>query len=652
MGFVPDSDLVISPEVQRARDKKALGLVESEAAADPTNQPLQQDLAFRRKALGAKPRFVPDVQPPKPSGPVLTPEQKLHAAVAQIPSEFGPIPQKPTTPPQAPVYQMDSPFAGLGGGLGGFRRATPTPQQAAEVAARDTRIKDAVEEALRLSAGTIGLGPEMTEFGELSRLPLIGERTKAAFGAPGRFLGEALGSKVAPAKQEAMGAVRGAIETGAARQEKAAVDMDALRRQIDTHLEQTAANPPNLDRQGSVIRDVYNKSISNAFQARSAQADKDFATVRAAASKLEATGARPDVSDAVKKLEALKAQASGIPDLEAGLNRMITSIEGRSQVEAPAVNSLLPGGRTHTVRQEAPGKTFEQLELTRRYLNDIAYGGTQEGYSAIIKNAAKDAASAIDQSMQKFLPEFGKYKANYRKMSEPLESLNTKFGKLISSTEGGVGEDVYSKVANADIPGRLFAKKEGIDLLTDALAGGRNASPEVRAKAASQVDKMVGNWLMKSLGEAKPGAALEKLKAPGMEAATAAVPKVAGRIGRRLEGRAQLAGVSEELKAGVEPVRKQAEKFRENIDTINTLASSSSKQQREEAFKMAVSTMARMKSSGVLSPNEYSAAQRWIDNAVSVEEKHQRALKILKWTAIGGATAAGIEGYNILGGHK
>lgn len=484
---------------------------------------------------------------------------------------------------------------------------------------------------------------------------LAGEAARAGGKKISELASNFTGGRAATARAEASGAARSAIESGAGALETAgqveaskAARMTQVQSRIDAQLaEARAPNAKNtFDVQGNTVRQAFTGAMQSAKAARAETADKLFTQVRQDAAVKELTGARVNTSAVEESLAQFAKEAEGIPDLEAATNKMLTSIRGRPA--AAALQVWTPPGSQSLPQAAAQGKTFEQLELTRRYLNDIAYSGDVEGYSAIVRNKARDTAQQVDAAMQEFVPSFGAYKSTYAQMSEPLNSLGTRFGKALSGTEGGLKGEAYAKVANSDLPSRLFSKKEGGELLVDALSGGKNASPEMRARAQKQVDEMVENWIVESSRMQPAKAALEGLAAPKMQGSLAATPSVVPKVTSRLEARAGLEAASETaakkagaLSAGGAKATEAATKMRTDIEIADTLASQPGAKSQQAAYDGYVKALGTARRAGVIQPEQYKSAQALIDKAATLEERTATIRRILKRVVWGGAAAAG-----------
>lgn len=504
-------------------------------------------------------------------------------------------------------------------------------------------------EALGPLAGELNMsmGPASTAAFQAGRklagAPVTSARKVAE--VPGAIKGAirtATGVDVPAARLAAAEASKTAVKsaaTGVVQREKA---LDSVRQALETKLQLSQRVPPDLNTQGSTIRSAFTGAMDAAKTARSAEADRLFAASKAEAAAKEAAGQRVDTTAAEKALNGMIDKAQGIPDLEAGLKKMLSAIKGRppEPVEAPQILSAKGVPLPPTTPAPPVGKTFDQLELTRRYLNDIGYGSDLEGYPAILRKEARDAAKAIDESMQKFSPGFAKYKERYAQMSEPLHSLGTRFGKAVTGTEGGLAEDAYATVKAEDLPKRFFSSKGGIDLLTDALSGGKNAPKAAREAAQKQVDTMVENWILEQTRGAKRSAALESLSAPGMRSTLTAAPSVESKLRGQFGQQAGYERTLEAMtKAGKAPPlsAETATKMRDKLKQADDLLSQKSDTSKKQALKLYEESLASARNARLIPPDKYKAAMGLIERANTLEEKAARARKIAKWFGFGSA---------------
>jgi hypothetical protein len=329
-----------------------------------------------------------------------------------------------------------------------------------------------------------------------------------------------------------------------------------------------------------------------------------------------------------------------------------------ADTDRETVHRLSALGRDAALEQEPyrPGKTFEQLEVARRKLNDIAFSRDMEGYGAIFRGEAKKAAKALDRAMQEFVPEFGEYKAKYRQMSEPLETLGTRFGRALHDTEGGLQGEAYAKVSDQNLPGRIFSTREGIEQMIDAVAGGKGASPQYRSIATKQVGVWVEQWIRETTRTMQPTKALEKLSEPGMRASLQSLPNVEAALKKQFgdisgmdRTAKQLAKMHGELAERGAEKTQAAAAVRTEIQKADDLASLPG----EKSQKKALSILTKALDSGLdkeLIPRaQWNAARVLIDKAETIEEKTNIARRIA--TLIGvtaGAGAVGAEGVKYL----
>ena len=390
---------------------------------------------------------------------------------------------------------------------------------------------------------------------------------------------------------------------------------------------------PTLDVQGENVRRPFVDAIEKAKQTRSGAANENYSKARESAAAKEAAGARVDVSEAVKPLETLMAESEQIPTLNNELKRMFGAVKGS---EAKPTGLLDANGKPIPSSQPS-GFTYKELSLSNRYLKDIAYSRDIEGYGSVVRNAAKDASKKLDEALAKFVPEHAKAEAEYSKLSEPLESLGTRFGRIVYDTEGGIKGEAYAKTAAQDIPSRIFSKKEGIELMVDALAGGKNASPQARAIAQKAVDKMHEDWLVETVRGAsnKTGSkALEALNDPQKLATMqGASPQSVKNIRGMFEREAAHEKTAAEAKAGLPQAQKVADDLKAKKAAIDSAikhadidASIPGKASQQKAYDGYVSAIRSQMEN--VDPKVYRSALEYINKAATLEEKTKRARQL------------------------
>lgn len=555
-----------------------------------------------------------------------------------------------------------SALAGVGKGLIGGKYGTPEGVADAEKFASNVQDKltyaprtesgknqigglSKVLEASKLQGLNPSLGAEvgvlapMAARQAITQAPKVAKSIGAEIGATGRagvtgrignFVEDATGVKVPRAKSEAVdsmkGALNSAINTTTDKVGKLGLreqQLAEVRKKLDAKLEQSqlpnAAN--NLDSQGGSLREAFTGAIGSAKADRAATADQLFSNVKNLAVEKEKLGARVDTSAIQNSLRNMMSEAQGITDLENGLGKMLTAISGRTPPTGAPQGNI--------------GKTFSQLELTRRYLNDVAFASDVEGYPAIIKSQARATAKGIDEAMSNFIPEFKTYKETYAKMSEPLHSLSTRYGRAISGTEGGLKDNAYSKVANADLPNKLFSRREGIDLMVDALSGGKNSNPTARVAATKQVEKMVENWIIESVRGKSPDAKLKHVNAPQSQGALSALPELAPKVKGVFENEARIADVASKAGKMSESFGKKKIESNGALDKMKmdlqkaddqfALPGGNSKLAAYNGYVNAIGSARRL---NYIKREPYRAAMELIDRASTLEEKSALAKRL------------------------
>lgn len=500
-------------------------------------------------------------------------------------------------------------------------------------------------------------------------LGLLGIKGAAKAGpairAPG-FINDVTGRGLPEARTAAMDAARANLSDasqGFGKEQAARMGeshtLEDVAKRLDSDLAAGAQRNgrPTLDVQGESARSAFTNAMSVAEQARKKVADPAYEHARAAAAAKEAGGARVDVSDATKEIANMRDLAENIPELKAKLTSIINSAEG---VKPPGAST--PAILDHTGKPMAPtmpeGLTYEQLSLAARRARDIAYGADMEGYGSVVRRAAQDFSKKLDTALANFVPEHRAAANIYREMSKPMDALGTRYGRAISETEGGLGGDVYTKVAAQDIPGRLFKNKEGINLLVDALSGGKDATPAVRAANQARVDTMVEHYIMEGArggDAARVGSdALRSTVTPPATATLNAVPSVKARVADQLTGEAGKQTAAAEARTGATAARSASESAATSKASVDSAIAKADADlaagSHDAAYKGYVSAM-RQSMAG--DPDRYRAALALIERADTLQARTDKARRIARMLATAaGLGVAGKAGFNLYaGGH-
>lgn len=463
------------------------------------------------------------------------------------------------------------------------------------------------------------------------------------------------GAKAAEAQGQALTATRGALsdvskgygEAQAAKMGEANTLTDVgVRLQRDLDAAAQRGGRPTLDKQGETVRTAFSGAMDAAKDTRAKAVAPLYDAAKKAAASREAAGARIDVAPATKDVEKLIGLADEIPTLKSKLNQLLGAVKGGPK--PPGAPGIVDQFGKPLSAPQASGLTYEQLELANRYIKDIAYSADVEGYGAVIRNAAKELSKKLDTQITSFVPEHAAATDKYRMLSEPLESLGTRFGRAVTSTEGGLKSDAYTKIADQDLPAKLFAKKDGIELVVDALAGGKSASKEARLAAQTQVDTMVENWIMEGArgAQGNTGAkAAQALAAPQMQATMQAVPNVASRLGQKFGAEAQTAERIPQVGKASETARSEAQlsaaakaKVEKSMAQAEVDYVHGSKKTAYQGYVNA------LRQNMVGDPDRYKAAIALIDRAATLQEKTDKARSLAMKIGIGGAAVGtGIE---------
>jgi hypothetical protein len=431
----------------------------------------------------------------------------------------------------------------------------------------------------------------------------------------------------------------------------------AVQRNLDQIAER--GDRPTLDVQGNTVQTAIGGAYDAAEAARVKGTAGPYEAARKAAAAREKDGARIDVSTVTPKVQALLDKAENIPDLRAKLSKLInavTGVEEKAPVAAPIGKGKVTSKLTPAKQPQAPKQalTYEELDLANRYLKDIAYSGELQGYDAIVRRAALDLSKGLDAQIAKFVPEHAAASAKYAELSKPLESLATRIGRAVTGTEGGIKGDAYSKIAAQNLPQRLFGTKDGIDLVVDAIAGGKSAAPAARKAAQAQVDQMVEHWIMESARGstgATGAAAAKTLQAPQMAATLQAVPGVGKKLAGQFAGEERVAAMGERAAttaktSGAEAKAAAGAKMR--VDKAMAQAEVDYKYgSKQKAYESYVAALRQ--SMADVDPAKYKAAIGLIERAGTLQAKTDKARSLAKkflWGA--GGVAAGYEAKGLL----
>ena len=428
----------------------------------------------------------------------------------------------------------------------------------------------------------------------------------------------------------------------------------ALQRDIDAGAQ--AGSRPHLGKQGETIDAAVNTAFKLADEARSEATSKLYAERDAAVAKFDASGKRLDVKPVVEPIKELIPFLENIPDKKATFTKILNSIEGTTpKVEVPA--PLGKGKVSGKMTAPAPVMTKEPLSVRElveadKFVKEIAFSAPTEGYGADVRKAAMDVHKRLDAALGEAIPEHRKASNEYRRLSKPLETASTRFGDLITETVGGIGKDAYSKFDKTKLPQQIFTNTNYVDMLEDALAGGKGTTGPAREMARKQVSSMYENWLMETIRGGETGktgqGALSRLEDKNLRPMTERFPEVKSAASRTFQGEVAKEKSMKELAASAEQSRAKAatsaserEKVNGLLRSADELAKGDAKQQRA-AFNDYSQMLKSKVAAGELPPELFRATLKLAARAES-EQARTDIMRKVAWTVAGFAGLGGAK---------
>lgn len=516
------------------------------------------------------------------------------------------------------------------------------------------------------------IAPALLGAGALARTAVKGISESAKAGKIKQLTDMFTGAGVKDAAAKAEAAVAKEAERAVAATKKSGLEAMAEARQTERvageaaqerqRIEGLLAKPKpetqSLGETGQILESSFKSTLAKGAAHRAEVGNKDFAAAEKAAEAKEAAGQFVDTSAAFKHVDELLAHVKDVPELQKKVETMARMLHGDNK--KPVTLVVDQYGKPLAVDKSGAEKTFKNLEVTRRYLNDIGYGADLEGFPGIARRAARDAVKELDVAMGNFTPEFRTYKDNWKKLSEPLETQGTRLGQAIYGSEGGIDGKAYSKLADKDIPGKVFANKEQLGLFTDALAGGKGATPAARAEASKTVQKLALKYFEEQTSNMAPKAAKAFVESPKQRDLMEALPNVKNVIGGRAQGELSKTAKVESLikqqetaAKAAEAQRKQASKLMETRRDLNeklfradTMAQQGSDKARAKALTQYTEILGKARDAGGVSDDTYKSMVNMLDNIPSTEEKVVFMHKIANraaWLIGGGGLVIGAE---------
>lgn len=476
----------------------------------------------------------------------------------------------------------------------------------------------------------------------------------------GKVLKEATAKATGAIAQEAAATQR-AYESAAAKQQasvrraqqegqSAAVQRQRLEEINKKH---SAAETTGLHKIGTDLEGTAKTALDAGHQARANVAKVNYGAASEQAAAKEAKGDFANIDPARKVMEKLQRNTQGIPALGNEIDRMSKML---SDPEGAGATELLGGAGS--------GRNHENLKEIMAFLNREAHKGNLKHTNPTAFKTMAEAEAALMKAVEEHTPAFRVAHDTYREMSVPLEALDTRLGKAITGGEGGITGDAFRKTPADQLPGKFFGDKEGVDLLVNMIAGGRNAGAVERAAAETEVQKLALKYFTTKLQHASEQKLSDFLRAPENRGALEAMPKVKASLTRQsTEATARaarikaLTGVEEragakaiEAAAGAKKLQAATISVRNELFVADTNAASTSQADRVKAYSQYSHLLERMVDTqdlGTMSRSDYKAIKVLLARAQTAQEKLKivqaigRGVLYLTMPVRGAAHAAG-----------
>ena len=528
--------------------------------------------------------------------------------------------------------------------------------------AQEQAVRDKIDmAAVVLTAGTYGLkaAPKLLK-------PLISTYQGEGVRAAGEVAAKAVKGAVYEAYEGEITKAK-ALELAEKRQlglsKKAAADREA----IDKLLSDPKKPLTTYGKIGETTRQIIGSRLEEKRIARETIGNKDQEAVKAKAAAKEAVGEFLQPKSALAPMKELAEVAKNVPGLGEKAQQFVTMLEGATgeKATAPKASTILDAQGKPMMPSAAPAAkvtqskgslNFNEAELMRRFLNDTAYGADVEGYDAIFRNAAREAAKGLNADMEAFVPEQKAFRENWARNSQPLNMEGTRLNKLLFSTEGGLRGDVWEKVAHEKIPARVFSDTASMDVLAETLAGGPNATVQERAAAEKQVQDLALQYFSEKARPMNTEALKRMATSPEMQDVLKRAPKAAKELQKTVAHREAmeirskvLAEREKKFSKAAEESGKQARAMRAAHDKMVTdvgiadalLAQKETKFQLEAVQKYRT-VLDNARKAGIVDSDKYSAMLTLIGRQQSAQQKAELLRKIAHLgLTLGTGTAAG-----------
>lgn len=443
----------------------------------------------------------------------------------------------------------------------------------------------------------------------------------------------------------------------AMKQAEKAQELGQHRQNIQKILDTPAKPGEGFAQIGTAVRGSMEAAMETHAKVRSEQGVKDVAAVLEQSRALEARGKYLPTATVVTPLKELAAATRDIPGVGTEVEGMLQMFGQSSRQQQQAHAFLDMEGKPLFEGAQAAPLTMEKAEHVRRKLSDMAYGVGLQKQGTSVQMAATKALKELDAQMETFVPAHKVYKDNWRNNSRPLDVLDTKFSNFVSGAKGGVDGEAYYNLHASELPKKFFEKQGGMELLTDTLAGGKEAAvtAEAHAHAAAQVDDMALKYF-KELGRGMTSERkLQFVANPAnrgvMERLPAAQSYLMQSVGQEQKLQQGLKAVqgneanalkyAEAAKGVVRAERASALKLQQTITAADMKFATREPKLMHAALGEYRSALEQAQASGSITKQQYKLALGIVARANGVEAKVQKWRQISRVMLLVGAAAAG-----------
>jgi len=393
--------------------------------------------------------------------------------------------------------------------------------------------------------------------------------------------------------------------------------------------------------QGQLAKAEYNKAINAEKAYRETQVQADKKDITDIVNKKQTAGIPLSLQNVIGKIDDVRKQKGHLPPIERELNNFEKSI----------------------VSRENKPLNYDQIEVTRRYFDDIANDIGTERFDAVVKDAAKDIANALRDDMRAYVGKpFDTYLENYRKNSENLKSLSEKLGKMMYETP-----ESTLTVATEKIPGRIFSDVDTAREFQKVLESAQKKAPEQytgEQTARNRVISMMEDFLkekFRSSGKIGETGLAEIKSAELRPLLENLAPEVKNNFTRMFEQQARLLEKSKNLAEQGKLTKSQAESMRnesaKRIGDINDIKSTidiankkfNIKDGLSDALADYNSVLKKAKEAGILDDQAYKSALEYVYKTKEAARARENAINIMKAITAVAAVSGGWSVFNAIG---